>query len=130
MKTATIGTITSAHVTLQAPDFDASLKFYTQVMGFNTKSPVFDAPTGRWVEIEAPGVTIGLHEAKEMESSGPLPQHSPMLGFHVNDLDAVKEQLESKKVRFAPQEVSCGSIRFAFFSDPAGNPCYIAQIKI
>jgi len=113
---------------LQAPDFDASLEFYTEALGFKTKYPVIDAQTGRWVEIETPGVTIGLHEVMDKGTITPLPENAPRLGFNVDDLDAAKQELESRNVKFAPQGFETPAIRFAFFSDPAGNPCYLAQL--
>jgi catechol 2,3-dioxygenase-like lactoylglutathione lyase family enzyme len=124
----------SANVTLQAIDFDASLKFYTEVLGFTRRYEVVDVPTGRWVELESSGLSIGLHEATgpckslAVESNFSLPEHAARIGFSVGNLDQAKQELETRGVKFSG-EFDLPFIRFAFFADPSGNPCYLAQLK-
>jgi len=112
------------NVTVIISDMERSIRFYTEALGLKLKYRHGDD----WVEIEAPGVTIGLHLTGKM---GPQPGKSESLsiGFTVDKLETEMERLKKKGVPFSPRLVDEGPVRLAFFSDPDGNPLYLCEVK-
>ncbi|HEY7063162.1 MAG TPA: VOC family protein [Chloroflexota bacterium] len=106
-------------LTVMVSDFDRAVRFYTETLGLTLKL----SAGGAWAEIEAPGVSIGLHAAGE---HGPQPGGGGgmSLGLQVDDLEQAMETLKARGVEFAP--VMPGQdIRIAFFRDPDGSPLYL-----
>src|SRR6185436_14166377 len=82
--------ITSSTVTAMISDMDASIKFYTEVLGLKLKNNY----GGHYAEIDAPGLVIGLHPGgKAGQKTSGL-----SIGFMVTDFDAWVEDLKQKGV--------------------------------
>jgi catechol 2,3-dioxygenase-like lactoylglutathione lyase family enzyme len=115
---------TEANVTVMVSDLDRAVQFYTEVLGLTLKRRAGDG----WAEIEAPGLTIGLHPAS---AHGPQPGQAGSLsiGFGVTALEPVMAALQAKEVVFAPHISEDGPVRLAFFSDPDRNPLYLSAPK-
>ncbi len=107
------------NLTIMVSDFNRAVRFYTETLGLTLKSRAGDG----WAEIEAPGVSIGLHAAGE---HGPQPGGGGgmSLGLQVDDLEQAMATLKARGVEFAP--VTPGQdIQIAFFRDPDGTPLYL-----
>lgn len=79
-------TIQFRHLMLMVPDVMASVKFYSEGLGL----PIVTASPG-WGEISADGTTIAFHSASEPAKTG----NSPILSFHVDDIQGTIAHLES-----------------------------------
>ncbi|HYU18748.1 MAG TPA: VOC family protein [Chloroflexota bacterium] len=112
------------NVTVMISDMSRAVDFYTQKLGLSLKMRVGDD----WAEVEAPGLTIGLHRAAER---GPRPGQlgSMSIGLQVDQLDRAMEALNQKGVQFAPQVSDDGFVRIAHFGDPDNTPLYICEIR-
>ncbi len=109
---------TTAIVTIMVSDMDKAIAFYTGTLGFTLKNNY----GGHWADIEAPGMAIGLHPAKEVKAGGNV-----SLGFGVSDFDGVVADLGKKGVVL--QIKNDGMAKMALFSDPDGTSIYIRDMK-
>ncbi len=110
--------IINSNVTVMISNMDASIKFYTETLGLKLKNRYGD----HWAEIEAPGITIGLHPSKEIKTGQNL-----SIAFGVSDLHKTVSALEKKGVKFNMYKDSM--VDLAFFTDPDGNTLYFAPAK-
>ena len=106
-------------VTIIVSNMQRSIDFYTKHLGLPLKTRYGD----EFAVVEAPGVTIGLHPAKE---GGPKPG-SLSIGLGVDDVAASRQQLEERGVAFTGDIVSDPPMRFAFLRDPDGVEVYLAE---
>ncbi len=60
-------------VTVYVADVARAAKFYVEVLGFKRRGPASEA----WAEVDGPGVTLGLHRARE---HGPKPNAIHLAG--------------------------------------------------
>lgn len=111
------------NVTLMVADFERSVRFYTETLGLTLKARFGDG----WAEVEAPGLTIGLHPAGE---HGPQPGQagSISIGLEVEDLDAAMAALRDKGVEFQ-RTFGDGPRRFASFMDPDQTGLYLWETR-
>ena len=111
--------ITTSNVTVMVKDMDKAVNFYTAI-GLSLKQ--------RWqnhyAQVEAPGVVIGLHPAKETRDNG----GGVSIGFGVDDVAPVKIKLDEMKVKYDLSEDKAG--HFVSLSDPDGTPLYFMQSKV
>lgn len=74
------------HIMLMVGNVPAAVKFYTEGLGLGLKMA-----SPNWAELDADGTTIALHAA-----GGEMPTgSSPILSFHVSDLEATMKALEA-----------------------------------
>ncbi len=113
------------NVTVIVSDLDRSVRFYTEVLGLRVRRRMGND----WAEIEAPGLTIGLHPASK---HGPKPGKSESLsiGLSVDKLEPAMEQLTKRGISFSPKISEDGPVRLAFFKDLDGTPLYLCEPKI
>ena len=78
-------TVEFKHVMFMVKDVLASVKFYSEGLGLTVKT----ASPG-WAELDANGTTIALHAAENPQGSD-----SPILSFHVDDVQGAIASLES-----------------------------------
>ena len=102
-------------VALPTKDYEASKKFYTEVLGLPFGKQWGNLPAG---EFETGSLTVAVMEADAfgIEFS---PNKFPV-EFHVDDWDAAKAELESRGVKFL-NHIDSGVCHQAFFEDPDGN---------
>ena len=105
-------------------DLNLAVHFYTETLGLKLKNRFGD----EWAEVEAPGLTIGLHPAGE---HGPKPGKSESLsiGLNVENLETAMAELKDKGVNFSPHIIEDGMLRISFFSDPDKNPFYRVPLR-
>jgi catechol 2,3-dioxygenase-like lactoylglutathione lyase family enzyme len=100
-------------------DQDASLKFYTEKLGFRVLT---DQPFGekRWIELGIPGAESRLALFTPEGHEDRIGGFQPMT-FWCDDVLATYKTLKSRGVEFAkdPQEEQWGT--FAIFKDSDGN---------
>jgi catechol 2,3-dioxygenase-like lactoylglutathione lyase family enzyme len=115
---------TAGNVTLMVADFNRAIGFYTHTLGLTLKARYGD----EWAEVEAPGLTIGLHPRGE---HGPSTIHASGLsiGLGVTGIEQVMSELQAKGVRFAPPGIiDTGAERLANFNDPDQTPLYLYEM--
>lgn len=96
-------------------DYDAAVGFYRDVLGLEH----LDYGKIRGGEFETGNLTLQVIEAaavgREFEPS------SHPIAFHVDDVEAGRQELESKGVEFLGETMDSGVCHMAPFRDPAGN---------
>jgi catechol 2,3-dioxygenase-like lactoylglutathione lyase family enzyme len=140
------------HVGITVGDLDEAIDFYHGVLGLefvNEPSPVFDSPTLgpavgvpgaalRQVSLALGDTILELLEYLEPASpvEAPLPQNAlgaQHVAFLVEDIEAVKAELETKGVEFYSEVnvVDVGVLagwRWVYFADPEGNALELVEI--
>jgi catechol 2,3-dioxygenase-like lactoylglutathione lyase family enzyme len=107
---------------------DASLKFYTETLGFKVVTDQPFSETQRWIELMIPGAESGL-------ALFTPPGHEDRIGnfqsisFWCDDLFATAKVLKSKGVEFAaePRKEQWGSM--AIIKDVDGNQFVLSEKK-
>jgi glyoxylase I family protein len=108
------------HVSINVPDVESGIAFYTDVLG-GTLRP--DRPdlgvAGAWID-------LGTQQVHLIEAPVPrnLGQH---FAIRVGDLDAVVDELRSRGIEVA-DPVGVGGNRQTFVNDPAGNAVELHQV--
>jgi catechol 2,3-dioxygenase-like lactoylglutathione lyase family enzyme len=140
------------HVGITVSDLERGIDFYHGVLGLgfvNEPSPVFDDPALgpavgvrgaalRQVSLALGDAILELLEYIQPASpiDAPLPQNAlgaQHMAFLVDDIHAVKAELEAKGVRFysevnAVDEGVLAGWRWVYFSDPDGNALELVEI--
>ena len=102
------------HTMLRVGDLERSLRFYTEVLGFEQlERPDFPFD-GAWLAVG--DQQIHLLEVDEFDP--PEGQH---FALHVDDLDAAITSLSSHGVEVSHPNEIAGVCRQSFFHDPTGN---------
>jgi predicted enzyme related to lactoylglutathione lyase len=115
--------IHGGNATVYATDFEASLNFYTQVLGLKLR---FRAGN-HWAEVDAgPGLVIGIHP-QTPHSPKPGTNGAVQIGLNVIEpLDEVMRKLAKNGVVFAgPMITDADAGRFVNLKDPDGNCLYL-----
>ena len=114
----------SGSVTIVVDDLKKAERFYVEVLGLTVQFRV----EGHLVQVEAPGVTIGLLNPREGQDSHPGKSGSVHIGLEVQELESAINVLKSRGVEFQPT-MEEEATRIAYFSDPEGNPLYLIELK-
>jgi len=115
---------TAGNVTLMVSDFNRAVSFYTDTLGLTLKARYGDD----WAEVQAPGLTIGLHPAGERRSTS-ITAEGLSIGLGVTGIEQVMADLQAKGVRFAPPGlIDTGAERLANFKDPDSTPLYLYEL--
>ena len=115
---------TGGNVTLMVADFDRAVSFYTGTLGLTLKVRYGND----WAEVEAPGLTIGLHPAGDHGPAG-IQARGLSIGLAVTGIEQVMAELQAKGVQFAPPGlIDTGVERLANFHDPDQTPLYLFEM--
>ncbi len=114
--------IKEANITLIVADLDRAIRFYTEVLGLTLKYQV----PNMWAEVQAPGLTIGLHPGQTTPRAG---ESGMSIGFTVDKLEPAMVQFQSRGIVFSPRIIEEDPVRLAFFNDPDKNPLYLCEIQ-
>jgi catechol 2,3-dioxygenase-like lactoylglutathione lyase family enzyme len=105
-----------------------ALAFYTDVLGFRTKS---DVPLGehRWLTVVAPDAPDGVelvlepdeHPAAKPFKTALVEDGIPVTSFGVEDVQGEYERLRGLGVRFTQQPSAMGPVVTAVLDDTCGN---------
>jgi catechol 2,3-dioxygenase-like lactoylglutathione lyase family enzyme len=114
----------SGNITLMVADMDRAVVFYVEKLGLELKVRYGN----EWSEVAAPGVTLGLHQAR-----GPISRSDPnigiSIGLEVDDIEVAMQSLKARGVVFPSSIRETNDLREAAFTDPDGTPLYLAEIK-
>lgn len=121
-------------VSLLVEDQDAALRFYTTVLGFETKH---DIPMGeyRWLTVTSPEGAHGVELVLEPMAFAPARTYQkalfdagiPATAFISADIATEFERLTARGVRFRGKPESMGPITTVLFEDTCGNLINLVQ---
>jgi catechol 2,3-dioxygenase-like lactoylglutathione lyase family enzyme len=118
------GMFEQCNVTVMVTDLDRAIDFYTEVL----KLPLRNRYGNEWAELQAPGVTIGLHPQSERISGGATGNLS--IGFQVRDLAAAIGDLRQRGLTLDDSAIrDGGGDRIVNFVDPDGTPLYLIELN-
>ena len=102
-------------------DQDKALAFYTDVLGFRTKT---DIPLGdhRWLTVVSPEAPDGVELVLE-----PDEHPAAFTSFGVDDVQREYERLRGLRVHFTQEPTAMGPVTTAVFDDTCGNLIQIAH---
>lgn len=114
-------------VIVPVSDQDRALEFYTETLGFETRTDVPYGDGDRWIDVAPPGreTTISIVPPREGDPVG----IETRTGFTTDDVDADHEYLRSKGVDVDDEVMRMGDPvpPMFFFRDPDGNSFLIVQ---
>lgn len=115
------------HVAIICSDYDASKRFYTEILGLKVLAETFRADRNSWkLDLQAAdGVQIELFSfpAPPARVSRPEARGLRHLAFVVDDLDRAIAELEQHGVPVEPVRTDeLTGKRFTFFADPDDLP--------
>src|SRR5580700_10072000 len=115
--------ISGGNITVMVSNMDASVRFYTEVLGMKLTNRFGDY----WATVDAGrGLIIGLHPVSP-KYPAPGTRGSMVIGLELDQpIQQVVDQLKSKGVKFSgtiTQDAGVGS--FADLEDPDGNAIYL-----
>ena len=106
-------------VSVNVSDYDRSLAWYRDVLGFEVEYELADYG---WGELRTPfGFTIGLGQTEEVTPGSVVPT------FGVHDIDAAIAHLREHDVKVEDWHEIPGMVRLSTFWDPDGTSWMIAQ---
>jgi catechol 2,3-dioxygenase-like lactoylglutathione lyase family enzyme len=107
-------------VSIPVRDQDASLKFYTEKLGFKVATDQFFSEKQRWIELQIPGADTLFVLFTPDGHENRIGDFQPMT-FWCDDVTATAKQLKSKGVEFTvdPKTEVWGTM--AIFKDIDGN---------
>jgi len=106
-------------------DYQKGVDWYKSVLGCEE---IYSMPEMGWGEFTTPiaGLNIGIGTAQEGETAGG--KGGATITFGVDDIDAVRADLESRGAEFdGPTHGIEGMVRLANFHDLDGNGLMLAQ---
>ncbi len=107
-------------LTIMSSDLEAAIAFYTERLGLQ----LLKNYGGHYAELQAPGLKIGLHPA----GPGVQPANNLSMGLGVTNFDGEVSELRAHGI---PVQVSQdGPVRLAHFTDPDGNPLFLAEVPV
>jgi glyoxylase I family protein len=113
------------HVSIIVSDTMKALRFYSGILGLKTcERPDLPFP-GAWLQLGAQ--QIHLLEVPNPDRNEDRPEHGGLdrhTAFLVNDLDAVRQQLEQQDIYYT---LSKSGRRALFCRDPDGNAVELIQ---
>ena len=104
-------------VAVPTNDFEASCRFYEEVLGLPCTARYGRAPGA---EFQAGNLTLAVMENEGF--GGTFSPNSMPIALQVADVAAARERLEAKGVKFVTETFDSGVCLQAIFKDPAGNP--------
>ncbi len=122
-----------AFLSLLVPDYDASIAFFVDVLGFDLIEDTVLSEEKRWVRVAPPGAETGFLLAKavgdQRAAIGNQGGGRVWLFLETDDFAADHARLTANGVRFceAPRHEDYGTV--AVFADPFGNRWDLIQFK-
>jgi catechol 2,3-dioxygenase-like lactoylglutathione lyase family enzyme len=119
--------ISGGNITVMVSNMDASVRFYTEVLGMKLTTRFGD----HWATVEAGrGLIIGLHPASPRY---PVPgtKGGMVIGLEIDEpIQHVVDRLASSGVKFVgPIIGDDGAGSFAHLEDPDGNSMYLWEVN-
>ena len=103
-------------VTVFVRDFPAAKEFYGGTLGLECSVEYGKTPGG---EFETGNLTLQVMDAEAIGREFEPSSHP--IALHVDDVEAVRADLESEGVHFVADTIDSGVCHMAIFTDPDGN---------
>jgi catechol 2,3-dioxygenase-like lactoylglutathione lyase family enzyme len=118
--------ISGGNATVFVSNMDASVRFYTEVLGLKLTNRFGDS----WATVEAGrGLTIGLHPASP-KYPAPGTKGGIMLGLEIDEpIAGMVARLSEKGVRIKGSIVQDNPGQFVHLEDPDGNEIYLWEVN-
>ncbi|HTW63928.1 MAG TPA: VOC family protein [Bryobacteraceae bacterium] len=119
--------ISGGNITVMVSNMDASVRFYTDVLGMKLTNRFGD----HWATVDAGrGLIIGLHPASP-KYPAPGTKGGMLIGLEIDEpIQQVVNRLRAKDVHFtSPIIRDEGAGSFADFEDPDGNSIYLWEMN-
>lgn len=97
-------------------DFDASYRFYDEVLGLEFSKRWGNMPAA---EFETGSLTIAVMQSDAFGIE--FAPHTHPIALHVEDVHAARAELEQKGIAFGADTLDSGVCHMAYFADPDGN---------
>ena len=97
-------------------NFDAAVDFYENTLGLERSKQWGDMPG---MEFETGSLTIAVMQSDAFGVE--FAPHPHPIEFHVDDVAAARQELESRGVEFQGEILDSGVCHQTFFADPDGN---------
>jgi catechol 2,3-dioxygenase-like lactoylglutathione lyase family enzyme len=105
-------------IAVQTADYERASAFYGGVLGLPFVKQWGAMPAGEW---QAGNLTIAVMQSDAFGRE--FSPSSTAVALQVDDVAAMREQLEAKGIEFSGGEtLDSGVCHMAFFADPDGNP--------
>ncbi len=114
--------ILEAYVTIMVSNVNKAIAFYDETMGLKLRKKY----NSKYAEFQVNRLVIGLH-LKDRETSDVCKTNSVLVGFRVEELNSSVSELKNRGVKFSTEIEEGAGGRFAYFTDPDGNPLYLWQ---
>jgi catechol 2,3-dioxygenase-like lactoylglutathione lyase family enzyme len=109
-------------VSVNVSDYDRSLAWYRDVLGFDV---AYELPDYGWCELSTPfAFTIGLGQTEDVTPGTVVPT------FGVHDIDAAIAHLRQHEVNVEDWHEIPDLVRLSTFYDPDGTPWMLAQTLV
>lgn len=120
----TVSVIRGGNATIYVSDLQRAVEFYRDTLELHLVLRAGD----HWAELDAGGgFRVGLHPASA-RAPAPGIRGGITVGLGVDEpIAEVVEKLTNRGVIFAGPVRDDGGLRLAFFTDPDGNPLYLAE---
>ena len=105
-------------VCIPTRDHDRAVEFYGGTLGLETRKRWGDMPA---TEFQVGNLTVAVMDPSAFGMPEPTPNSVP-IAFRVDDVEATRDELKAKGVKFAMEMIDSGVCHQAIFSDPDGNP--------
>ena len=109
--------LNKVRVNVKVTSMDEAIQFYVHKLGLELRNRYGD----HYAEIDANGLIIGLHPG----GASSRQENNVSIGFGVSRFDQTVARLGSRGIEFSVQKD--GPIQLAHFSDPDGNPLFLAE---
>jgi glyoxylase I family protein len=122
-----IGLMKIHHIALIVSNKDSSLKFYTEILGFNKLSEYFRAERNSYkIDLERDGVRLEMFTFPDAPKRPSRPEAMGLrhLAFELQNLERFHAELKANKVENV-EEIRVDEYtgkKFFFFPDPDGLP--------
>jgi predicted enzyme related to lactoylglutathione lyase len=103
-------------ITVPTRNYDRASEFYGTVLGLPFSKRWGNMPAG---EFETGTLTIALMQSDAFGVE--FQPHTHPVALHVDDVDAVRAELEARGVEFRGDTIDSGVCHMAHFADPDGN---------
>ncbi|WP_423840759.1 VOC family protein [Vibrio mytili] len=120
------------HVAIICSDYSTSKKFYTEVLGLTIVAENYRKARDSYkLDLALPnGTQIELFSFPDAPKRPSFPEAQGLrhLAFHVDNVEQVKQYLESKNIAVEPIRIDEFTGKaFTFFQDPDGLPLEVYQ---
>ncbi|CAM2776735.1 SMU1112c/YaeR family gloxylase I-like metalloprotein [Vibrio mytili] len=120
------------HVAIICSDYSTSKKFYTEVLGLTIVAENYRRARDSYkLDLALPnGTQIELFSFPDAPKRPSFPEAQGLrhLAFHVDNVEQVKQYLESKNIAVEPIRIDEFTGKaFTFFQDPDGLPLEVYQ---